>query len=169
MKRVVWLVSTVLLLAACAINDVPTEPSPVVTATPLPPTATFNFNDGCTITEQLENWLQTSSLLFQSFQDRLDSMVGKDRTQLDEDVLYISSLRDSLNAAPTPDCAADFQSALNKVFTQAIETYQGYINGSVPDISAALDALQTPMNEATQAQEHLLARLQIQMQETPEG
>jgi hypothetical protein len=110
-----------------------------------------------------------TSLVLQSFQERLNLMQGKEKSQLSEDIQVLLALRDTLTSVPVPDCAAEAQPILNRALSDAIDAYQVYAGSGSLDIGTTLSAIQAKLDEATAIHTQLIARLKFLLQETPTG
>lgn len=152
MLRVVLLLAlTLVALVGCAIND--------VTPDRQQPTALHQLSD-CDNLKELENWLQTVTFSHQAFQERLKTMQAKEITQFGDDLLYLISVRETLNNAPTPECVVEEKAAITQAWTQVIDSYTAVTSGALSDMTSALDAINAQMNHTTELINQLKAQLQ---------
>lgn len=165
MKRIaaiILLLLTPVLLAACAIGDVAsatTAPPPLTIEAP----PTIAFSGTCQNRSDLEVWLQITSFLVADFQTTMNTAVAKTPADAYTDVQYLIRLRDSAFQAVTPDCAVEAQNTLSDLMDKAVESFQGYVNGTTADITGTIADLNSQFDQVVAAQNQLLARMDAQI------
>lgn len=162
------LVLAPLLLAACALGDVPLTPTapPPVTVQPAP---TLTFAGSCASTKELETWLQITSLLAADFLAQMNTAAGLDRATLYDSVIAMAQMRDSVFAAATPDCAIAAQLLLTDAMDQAVAAFQQVANGEMSDPREAIARFATQIEQVMALQTELAQRMEQQFREAAQA
>lgn len=160
-KRFLMLIPA-LLLAACALGDVPqpTAIPPVTLAAP--PTAVFAGN--CEGTEELNSWLQAMDFLVAEYQATVNSMANLTREAMRERVIHMARVRDEASKTVTPDCAQDIQRLLLDSMNTAVSHFQAYANGDLDDLGNIVAEIVGQIDRVVAAQNDLKSRLEAQFQ-----
>ncbi|MBZ0279686.1 MAG: hypothetical protein K8L97_03020 [Anaerolineae bacterium] len=162
-QRGIWLLVLPILLAACAIGDVPNQ----VTAPPqltIPAAPTLNLAGNCNNTRELEMWLQITTQLVSDFQTTMNTAAAKTASNAYEDVLRLSKLRESAYQVAAPDCAADAQVQLTDTMSKAVDAFQAYVNGQSTSVATIITELNGQFDQVITVQDDLLARMNAQIQ-----
>lgn len=163
-----WSLLIPMLLAACALGDVPptaTAPPPVT----VQPAPTLMFAGSCASTKELETWLQITSLLAADFLAQMNTAAGLDRNALYEPIAAMVQMRDSVFAAATPDCAIAAQLLLTDAMDQAVLTFQQIANGDLADPREAIARITTQIEQALALQTELAQRMEQQFREAAQA
>jgi hypothetical protein len=161
LAKVVFLLP--LVLAACALGDVPATPTPLPPIT-LPPPPTLTFGGNCDNTHELESWLQTTSLLLADFQTQMNQAAAQNRNEAASTVISLSSMRDSAYKAVAPDCAADLQLKMSDAMNKAVTTIQTFANGGQADVGSTVAEVNNELDSISAAQKDLMKRMDDQYQ-----
>lgn len=149
-----------LLLAACALQDVPLTPPPPIT---LIPEATPVFSGSCEETRQLEAWLQSASFGRIDFMTLLEQSRDLQRGEaLYDNILLMIGRRDQLSKTPAPDCAVEAHLVLLDAMAKAIRAFARYNNGEAVDLRAAADDAEKRLQMAGVIEVELVERLEQQ-------
>jgi uncharacterized phage infection (PIP) family protein YhgE len=152
-----------LLFAACALGDtVDPTPAPPLTLAPAP---TLVFAGDCAVTTELDGWLQSTWFLAQDFQKELNSAAALQQSQLFDSVTRMAQLRDATNATTTPACAVETQLRLVDAMTTAVNTFQAYANGDLPDLGNTVAEVNSQLDEVIAMQNDLMQQLEAQYQQ----
>lgn len=162
------LIITVFLLFAAGCGGVGvsvTEPPPLTLA-PLP---TSVVGGDCTLTSDLETWLQRVSLRHQEFLELIADAGDKTPQQLFAVVQRMYSLAQVIRANPVVDCGQEAQETLLEAMTGAIVLFQPYVNGERDDLDVIIAESQAGFTEATAMLDALLERLLAQYDAPGQG
>lgn len=162
MARITVSLLIVLVLAGCALADVPTENTPPALTVMAPSALVFTGN--CETTRTLEGWLQITTRLLADFQTTLNEAAVRQPAEAYASAAQLIALRDAAHQAAAPDCAADAHRQMTAAMNDALALLQAYINGDQADISANLADVNARLDAAAAAQNDLLARLNLQLQ-----
>lgn len=161
LRGLVFAVSIIASLTACALGDVaPPTPPPPITLAP-PPTAVFE--GACAQTPVLDAWLQsTATFLVPEFMTTLNEAALKQRAEVYADVMRMARLRDAATDRPTPDCATELQLMLMDAMNTAVNRFQAYANGENVNIEEAAAGVIAQLEQITALQNELISRLEAQ-------
>lgn len=143
-------------LSACALGDQGPTPFPVT----LPPAPTLVFSGECTLTADLEDWLETTYFLKEDFALVVSGLPNQTRAEIQDDFNRMVDLRNALNGLETPDCAVQAQSALSDAMTAAITGVQRYINGEVGDVNGIVESANAQLTAFSNLHSELQARFE---------
>lgn len=162
-KRLLVLAFLPASLAACAINDSGAKATlpPITLNAP----AASIVEGNCTITGELEAWLQVTVPTRQEFQSRLEEAAAKNATDVRDDTLYLAGLRDTVANTHVPDCGAEVHDVLVKAMVGGVEAIQAYFNHTLTtDLNTALAEPRKGLGQAASIQNDLIARMKNQYQ-----
>ncbi|PJF40801.1 MAG: hypothetical protein D6737_14100 [Chloroflexi bacterium] len=154
-----WLiVAAPLVLAACALGDLPMSDDVAVTAAPI---ATPIFGGECDLNPNLlAGWLQTTTILAEEFNVGMNQAAALNRVELVDRLNELARLRSVIAETPTPDCAVDTQILLLSSMSAAIETFERYINGEIDSPTTEIVDLNDRFDQVSSMQQGLLSILQ---------
>jgi hypothetical protein len=158
LSLLILLIVLLWLLPACAVNDVPTTPPPLITLES-PPTPVFAGS--CDMTRVLETWLQKSSFMKVNFLQLITDAAEKS-VNISATVRHMANERDAASSLQIPDCAVEAHLLLVDAMTQAVEVFQAYNNGDRKDLGNILEDTQNRLDMVTVIQDELAVRLEAQ-------
>lgn len=162
LKKVGLLLPLMLIVSACALNEVsPVTPPPAMTLNPPP---SLIFTGKCENTKDLETWLQITTGLIAQFQTRMNEAAGKDRNEAYPITLELVEVRNAAYGVATPDCASDAQLILSDAMNQAVGALQAYVNGTASDTVGIIAEVNNRLDQVTASQAELINRVNTQIQ-----
>lgn len=157
--RKIMVIILLQLLAACGgVGQVVTEPPPL---TFTPPPTPFVQGD-CTLTTELESWLQTVTLRQREFARLVEDADSKSREALYADVERMGQILNSVSALPAPICAEQSQRAVIDAMILTADGFQAYVNQEREDLTTLVAEARRNFEGAVIALDNLAAQLEQQ-------
>ncbi|HEX2906412.1 MAG TPA: hypothetical protein VHO69_06090 [Phototrophicaceae bacterium] len=164
-KKLVLLLPLLLLaLAACAAAGVSVTDTPLPPLTLQPPPK-ITFSGACSLTSDLEAWLQTTSQLASEFLTQMTNAAAQERAAMRETVLTMAALRDSAHLIATPDCALETEIMLSDAMNQAVDMFQAYVNGDRVDLGNTVADVTDRLERVIAQQAELALQLEAQFRQ----
>lgn len=155
-----WIgIGSMLLLSACAINDVPPSPPsalPII-ATPLTRAEELRLEGSCQQDPALlEAWLGATLSARENFMPILDAIVGQPADGVRYELIRVNLMRDTIAALVAPDCTQQ----AHRLFVEALDiaevAFQAYLDDPTRNLQGDLVNIRSRMNTVIQIQEDLL-------------
>lgn len=99
------------------------------------PISTVVITGDCTLTPDLEAWLQAAEFRVEAFTDFVQTSENKKPNELRAGVLQLEGILQSVGNTAVVDCAVDLNEQLRQVMTDTLQKFQGYVNLERDDLA----------------------------------
>ena len=150
----------VTVTAACGSEDEAT-PAPITFEAPAQP----GIEGSCTVTSDLESWLQSSDSWAREVSTIIDRAPASDLPELYADVERLGRILIIVSDNPAPDCAASAQQRLIDAIGDIAGQFQIFINEGGDDLPATAERARATLDPVWQALAELTTLLESQFQQ----